>query len=218
MGGIWTDVECRTKAGGVLAAGECACVSVHGANRLGGNSLLEAVVFGRRAGRNAAAARGNGRPPGASAARDELARIDSLLSREQGELPVDIRGGMEEAMRASFGLFKDEAGMRRGLEEIEGLSERYERVVVRDKGEAFNLDLVRALELGCMLDVARISAEASLRREESRGGHYRTDFPKMDNDLFLRHSIATRSADGGIGLSYEPVTIEDVEPEAEVRY
>ena len=218
MGGIACDVECRTDAPGILTAGEAACVSVHGANRLGGNSLLEAIVFGRRAGRGAAhMPKGNG-PPTAAAARDEQARLHALLERTDGERPAPLRREMEEAMRASFGLFKNAGAMADGRRKIAALRERAARVVVEDKGAAFNHDLVLALQLESLLDVASMAVESSFFRTESRGCHYRTDYPHMDNAHWLKHTLQRRSPDGEVVLGHKAVTIEDIPPEAEVRY
>ncbi len=218
MGGIDTDVNCRTAAEGIYAAGECGCVSVHGANRLGGNSLLGTVVFGRRAGKDVAAVGKNGRPASASAAKDEHARITQLLARTEGERPAVLREAMEQAMRSRFGVFKNGQGMAEGQKTILELRERYESIVVQDKSAVFNLDLIQALQLGCMLDVAWMNTVASIARRESRGGHYRTDFPKFDNANFLKHSLLTRGPEGDMQLAYRDVTIEDVQPEAEVKY
>jgi len=228
MGGIACDVDGRTAAPGVFAAGECACVSVHGANRLGGNSLLEAVVFGRRAGRAAAddatrAGSGSGGESAKcaasiSAASDEKLRLDAIMARTGGERPADIRREMEDAMRASFGLFKDDAGMRRGLAKIIELSERCKKASVHDHGAVFNHDLVHLLQLENLLDVAWMSAEASIPRTESRGCHYRADHDKMDNANWLKHSLLSRTDDGGMKIAYKPVDIEDVQPEAERKY
>ena len=218
MGGVACDTQGRTEDPRVLAAGECACVSVHGANRLGGNSLLETIVFGRRAGRAAAAADRAGRPPGGAAALEEHRRIEGLLSRRGDLRPAVLRVEMETTMRGSFGLFKEAAAMKEGLAKICGLQERLGRAVLQDSGAVFNLDLVHLLELENLLDVARLCAEASIPRQESRGGHYRTDFPAMDNVNWLKHTLMHRTSDGGVRTSYKPVTIEDVLPEAEVKY
>ena len=218
MGGISTDVNARTAVEGILAAGECACVSVHGANRLGGNSLLETVVFGRRAGQNAAAVSHMGTPLSSAPLKDEHVRIEALLARSEGERPVAIRREMETIMQASFGLFKDDAGTRAGLEAILSLRGRYGNVYAQDRGATFNQDLLQVLQLENMLDVAWMCAEGSRLRQESRGGHFRTDFPKLDNDRFLRHTMLSRTSDGEMQLSHEDVTIEDIEPEAEVKY
>jgi succinate dehydrogenase / fumarate reductase flavoprotein subunit len=218
MGGVSTDLETRTDAGGILAAGECACVSVHGANRLGGNSLLEAVVFGRRAGRAAVDLRKDGRSPSASAAREESDRLGRLMARDGGEPPAPIRKDMEAVMRQHFGLFKDEAGMREGLDAIRRLRERCRSVVVRDKGCVFNQDLVHVLELRNMLDVAWMCAEGSLRRLESRGCHSRSDYPATDNVNVLRHTMLRRGPDERMDLTYADVRLEDIEPEGEVSH
>jgi succinate dehydrogenase / fumarate reductase flavoprotein subunit len=218
MGGIFVDIDSRTEADGVFAAGECACVSVHGANRLGGNSLLETVVFGRRAGRAAGAAATGGRGASNAVASDEHGRIADILAREDGERPAAVRDEMEGIMRAHFGLFKDAEGMTRGLEAIRALRDRRTGMYLHDKGSTFNQDLVLLLQTEYMLDVAWMCAEGSLPREESRGGHYRTDFPKIDNERFLKHTVLRRGPDGDMVRSYCPVTIEDIEPQAEVRY
>jgi succinate dehydrogenase / fumarate reductase flavoprotein subunit len=218
MGGIACDTDGRTEADGIFAAGECACVSVHGANRLGGNSLLETVVFGRRAGRNAAGIEGGRGAPDTSAAKEEAKRIEAILEREGEARPRAIRTEMEETLRECFGIFKEQEGMERGLETILRLRDSFDRVYPEDKGTVFNHDLVQVLQLENLLDVALMCAEASLPRTESRGGHYRTDFWKMDNENWLKHTMMRRGADGGIEIAYEPVTIEDIEPEAEVKY
>ncbi|HPD13906.1 MAG TPA: FAD-binding protein [Planctomycetota bacterium] len=218
MGGIATDTDCRTECPGLFAAGEAACVSVHGANRLGGNSLLEAVVYGRRAGRTIAAASRPGGPPTDAAARDEHARLMGILRREGGERPVAVRTAMEAAMRRSFGLFRNRELMSQGLDEILALRERAERVAVQDKGRTFNHDLFLVLQLEAMLDVAWMCAAGAIRREESRGCHYRNDFERLDNERFLKHTLARRAPDGSMALSYKAVTIEDITPQAEVKY
>ena len=218
MGGIATGLDAQTEAPGVFAAGECACVSVHGANRLGGNSLLDTVVFGRRAGRNAAALGKAGAAPSSASAQDELSCIDRLLARDNGERPAALRREMEKALQDNFGLFKNETGMRAGLDAIVALRERYANVYAQDKGSIFNHDLIHILQLGCMLDVAWMCARASIERRESRGGHYRTDFEHLDNERFLKHSMLRRGPGGEMDLSYKPVTIEDIEPQAEVKY
>ncbi|NQT87404.1 FAD-dependent oxidoreductase [bacterium] len=218
MGGIFVDVDGRTEADGVFAAGECACVSVHGANRLGGNSLLETIVFGRRAGKAAAAIPEQGHAPSNGAARDEHARIDGILAREGGERPAVVRREMEKAMRENFGVFKNAEGMARGLDAVRGLRERVDGLYVQDKGSTYNQDLVLLLQLEHMLDVAWMCAEGSLPREESRGGHFRTDFPKLDNERFLQHTLLRRGPDGDMVRSYCPVTLEDIEPLTEVKY
>jgi len=218
MGGIATDTEARTECPGVFAAGEAACVSVHGANRLGGNSLLEAVVYGRRAGRNIAAAARDGRPPSDAAAADEHRRITGILARDGTRRPAAIRAEMEAVMRRSFGLFRSKDLMRQGLQDILRLRERAATVGVQDKGRTFNHDLFLLLQLEAMLDVAWMCAAGALPRQESRGCHYRNDFERLDNERFLKHTILRRGPDGAMELSYKDVTIEDIRPQAEVKY
>jgi len=220
MGGIDTDVDCRTEIEGLYAAGECACVSVHGANRLGGNSLLETVVFGPRAGA-AASEFAKGAPFGPIAETELRAaeeRLNAMMSRRSGESVAELRQGMESAVRARFGVFKDGEGVQEGRERLRGLRRRWDQAFVPDKGRIFNQSLVRALELGAMLDVAVIQAEGSIWRKESRGGHFRTDFPGMDNANFFKHSIVRRAADGEPVLTSKSVVVEDIPVGDEVRY
>jgi succinate dehydrogenase/fumarate reductase flavoprotein subunit len=220
MGGVDVDIEGRTEVEGFFAAGESSCVSVHGANRLGGNSLLETVVYGPRAALSAvkfAKESGWAALP-VDQIKAEEARLSSLFARDSGERSADIKKAMEEVVRSRFGLFKDETGMIQGLEKLRELRSRFESVFVPDKGTLFNQSFVHALELGAMLDVALIQAEASLRRRESRGGHFRTDYPLMDNRNFFYHSIVRRGLGGEPEFSTRPVTVEDIPIEAEVKY
>ncbi|MEW6358951.1 MAG: FAD-dependent oxidoreductase [Planctomycetota bacterium] len=220
MGGVDVDSDGRTEVEGLYAAGECACVSVHGANRLGGNSLLETIVFGRRAGIHAAESIKD--LSLADVPRDQVAaeegRLAAMLRRESGESIAEIRQAMEGVVRRNFGLFKDERGMTEGRERLRELRGRCRNVLIPDKGRIFNQSLVDALQLEAMLDVALICAEGSLRRKESRGGHYRTDYPKMDNKNFHHHSIIRRGADGEPEFATKPVVVEDIPIEAEVKY
>jgi succinate dehydrogenase / fumarate reductase, flavoprotein subunit len=223
MGGIDTDVDGRTVMPGLFAAGECACVSVHGANRLGGNSLLETIVFGRRAG--AAAAEdlagqgGEGATGGgdAVAARHALAaterRVAELAARgAHGEDPYVIRAAMKAATQEHFGVFREEAQMRAGLGKLEGLKERCGAVGLRHQGGVFNLDLMRTLELEGMVDVALTVAMGALRRTESRGSHSRTDFPRRDDANWLKHTLAYSAAEGP-RLADKPVALGTFEPQ-----
>jgi len=220
MGGIDVNVNTETAVPGIYAAGECSCVSVHGANRLGGNSLLETVVFGPIAGREALKFSKQNELPDYSkdSIQAEQERINAMLARTRGERAAVIRREMEKTMVNSFGIFRDESVMQPGLDKLLELKARYQNVMVEDKGKAYNLDLVRALELGCMLDLAQVIAIGALARKESRGAHYREDFPGMDNANFLKHTIVTRDQDGNPQLGYKPVVIEDIEPLAEIRY
>ena len=192
MGGIDTDADGLTELEGLYAAGECACVSVHGANRLGGNSLMETITFGRRAG-HAAAEWAQGHTTVTvpeSLERDAERELRALLDRSTGERPWAIRDELAASMHKNFGLFRREQPMLEQREIIEQLRERYRSVVVEDKGRVFNSDLTQALELGSMLDLAACMLEAGIARRESRGAHSRPDdFPARDDENFLKHSI-----------------------------
>lgn len=220
MGGIDVNIETKTMIQGVYAAGECSCVSVHGANRLGGNSLLETVVFGPIAGREALKFSKSNEILDYSRAslKAEEDRLNTLINRAKGERAAPIRIDMEKAMVNSFGIFRNEKLMQEGLDQILELKKRYENVIVEDKGKAYNLDLIRALELGYMLDLSHIIAVGAIARKESRGAHYREDYQKMDNENFLNHTMVAKDKDGNPQLSYKPVVIEDIEPLAEIKY
>jgi succinate dehydrogenase/fumarate reductase flavoprotein subunit len=215
MGGIETDNGGATEMTGLYAAGECACVSIHGANRLGGNSLMETITFGRRAGRSAAewALTHTTVEVPESAERDAEARLRELLDRDEGERPWKVREELGNSMLENFAVFRTEEGMSRQIEILEGLRERYPNVVVEDKGEVFNSDLTQAIELGNMLDTALCMVTAGLVRKESRGAHARPhDYPTRDDDNFLHHSI-TRWKDGGVELSKSEVRFTHWEPQ-----
>jgi len=223
MGGIDVGTDCATNIAGLYAAGEAACVSVHGANRLGGNSLLETIVFGRRAGETMPAYLADHRTPDRTQEQtllvEAMEQFAALFDGEKdGEHAPALRREMEETMVANFGLFKEEERMHAGLARIESLAARFAKVRVRDRSLIFNLDLIRTLELRAMLDIAHACALASLPRTESRGSHYRLDFPDMDNQNFLKHSLVARSPQGGLSLSYREVTIIDTKPLDEIKY
>jgi len=222
MGGIDVNTDCATGIKGLYAAGEASCVSVHGANRLGGNSLLETVVFGRRAGEAMPAYLADHSSPDRQREKallaEALRQFDALFAGTGEEDCPSLRREMERAMVEDFGLFREESRMRRGVGRIEKLVDRFAGVRVRDRNLVFNLDLIRTLELRSMLDIAHSCALASLPRTESRGSHFRLDHPKMDNENFLKHSLISRSAADGLSLSYRPVTIVDTEPLAEIKY
>jgi succinate dehydrogenase / fumarate reductase flavoprotein subunit len=217
MGGVATDNWGATELPGLYAAGEVACVSVHGANRLGGNSLMETITFGRRAGQAAAE---DALSAGAGVAEvseaplaDAEAELRSLLARTEGERPWRIRDELGASMLENFGVFRYPERMERQLEILAGLRERYKNVVVEDKGEVFNTDLTQALELGYMLDLAWCMVQAGLAREESRGSHSRpADFPERDDERFLKHSIS-RWREDGPELSYAEVRMTKWQPE-----
>jgi succinate dehydrogenase / fumarate reductase flavoprotein subunit len=219
MGGIDTDVDGRTAMPGLLAAGECACVSVHGANRLGGNSLLETVVFGRRAG--AAAARDIlGHEHGAAASQDDgatvaavEARVADLAGREGSEDAYVVREEMTEVMRIHFGIYREEAAMKEGVDKLLALKARLKKAKLRHTGGVWNIDMIRTMELEGMLDVALATASGALVRTESRGSHARTDFETRDDERWLRHTLALYQGDDPPKLDYKPVDMGLFEPQ-----
>jgi succinate dehydrogenase / fumarate reductase flavoprotein subunit len=215
MGGVETDNDGLTELTGLYAAGEVACVSVHGANRLGGNSLMETITFGRRAGRAAAdwALSHTTVEVPASAEADAERELRALLDVSEGERPWQIRNDLGASMFENFGVFRREEQMSSQLEILEELRERYERgVLIEDKGEIFNNDLTQTIELGNMIDLAACMVQAGLARKESRGAHARPyDFPTRDDENFMKHSIS-RWVDGGPELSYKEVRVTKYEP------
>jgi succinate dehydrogenase/fumarate reductase flavoprotein subunit len=214
MGGVETDSDGLTELTGLYAAGEVACVSVHGANRLGGNSLMETITFGRRAGRAAAEWAQNNTTVAVpeSAEREAERELATLLDRTTGERPWKIRDELGASMLENFGVFRQEGKMQTELGIIDGLRERYANVYVEDKGSVFNSDLTQSIELGYMLDLASCMLQAGVARKESRGAHSRPyDYPKRDDENFMKHSI-TRWADGRPELSYAPVRVTKYEP------
>jgi succinate dehydrogenase / fumarate reductase flavoprotein subunit len=214
MGGVDTDVWGRTPLEGLYASGECACVSVHGANRLGGNALMETITYGKRAGAHAADWALSHTtievPPSFEA--DTERELKELLDREDGERPWSIRNELAETMHENFGVFRREAEMRQQGEIVSALRERYERVVVEDKGQVFNNDLTQALELGFLLDLADCMVVSGLARKESRGAHARPyDYPERDDENYMRHTIVTWR-DGAPKLDWKPVTVTKWQP------
>jgi succinate dehydrogenase / fumarate reductase flavoprotein subunit len=215
MGGVDTDLDGKTVLEGLYAAGECACVSVHGANRLGGNALMETITYGKRAGHAAAewALANTVVAPPDSALADAERELAELLDRREGERPHAIRDEMASTMHENFGVFRREDQMRRQGEIITGLRERYERVVVDDKGAVFNTDLTQALELGFLLQLAACMVEAGIARKESRGAHARPyDYPDRDDENFLKHTLVTW-VDGRPQLTWEPVRMTKWQPQ-----
>jgi succinate dehydrogenase / fumarate reductase flavoprotein subunit len=214
MGGIPTDTDGRVVVGeneevvpGLYAAGECACVSVHGANRLGTNSLLDIVVFGRRGGADMARfAKEADLPPVTDHPDGDAAgELRRLLGTSGNESVADIRAEMQEQMFDLAGVVRLEDGMRKLQDLIGSLRERYARVVVQDKGRVYNTDLMEAWELGALLDCAETLVAAAIARDESRGGHYREDHPLRDDANWLKHSLSYREPDGSVRLEYKPV-------------
>jgi succinate dehydrogenase / fumarate reductase flavoprotein subunit len=215
MGGVDTDVWGLTSVEGLYAAGECACVSVHGANRLGGNALMETITYGKRVGAHAADwALSNTTvevPPSTEA--DAKRELKELLARTEGERPWSIRDELAETMHENFGVFRREDQMRKQGEIVEALRERYTRVIVEDKSDVFNNDLTQALELGFLLDLAPCMVVAGIERKESRGAHARPyDFPDRDDEHYLRHTLVTME-DGRPQLDWKPVTITNWQPQ-----
>ncbi len=221
MGGIHTDLSGFTGVPGLYAAGEAACVTINGANRLGSNSISECLVFGAEAGR-AAAEYALAQPPMAGAgpaaalAKAEEARVfGGLLKREGGEALADVRREMQHAMDEHVGIYRSGESLEKGVQTIRGLRRRFASVGVKDKDPFFNTELTGALELDFMLEIAEVMALSALRRQESRGAHYRVDFPKRDDANFLNHTLAYRS-DGGPRLESSPVKITKWQPAARV--
>ncbi len=214
MGGVDTDVWGRTSLEGLYAAGEVACISVHGANRLGGNALMETITFGRRAGQDAAdrAFRFDDAAVPGSALADAETELKTLLDRSKGERPWAIRDELAQTMHVNFGVFRREEQMEAQGEIVAGLRKRFEKVIVDDKGEVFNNDLTQALELGFLLELADCMVVAGLARKESRGAHARPyDFPERDDENFMRHTVVTWEK-GRPELEWKPVTITKWQP------
>ncbi len=220
MGGVPTDVLARvvvdernTVLPGLYAAGECACVSVHGANRLGTNSLLDILVFGRRAGRDMTRfARESDLPElPADPSGPARAELEALRSRRDGEPPAGIRRELADVMMDDVSVFRTEATLRHAQGVVRQLRDRYARVRVQDGGTRFNQDVLEAREVGYLLDAAEVTVVAALARQESRGAHFREDFPERDDTNWLKHSLASQSEDGPT-LTFKPVSITRFTP------
>jgi len=211
MGGVHTDINGATPLPGLYAAGETACVSINGANRLGSNSLPELLVFGARAGKAAAEYASLGieiNPRIIAQKTDEHRRLEhDLLNKKGKERIATIRDEMQTSMERSSGIYRSGESLRQGMDEIRRLQERFADLAIEDHSRTFNTERVSALELACMLDVAESIVTAATRREESRGAHQRTDFPKRDDQRYLAHSLIYRNADGSARVDYIPVTI-----------
>ena len=211
MGGVHTDINGATPIEGLFAAGETACVTINGANRLGSNSLAECLVFGARAGRAAAEYAASAKPPPPVVMQqvdDEIRRIDQMRTPDRGsERIADIREEMQSTMEDSAGIFRSGESLSKGVDQLAELQQRLERVQLHDETQVFNTELVAALELANMLDIAETILQSALQREESRGAHQRTDFSARDDTRFLNHALAYREADGAVRIERSPVTI-----------
>ncbi len=216
MGGVKTDVNGETTIPGLYAAGEVACVSVHGGNRLGANSLLDTLIFGRRSGEHAAGQSLNIPMPTTPAARvaDTERRIQQIIGREPGGKRVAaIKRELGDAMNQYAAVYRDAEGLAKGLEIIRRLKEEAETASIDDKGTIFNQDVTGAIELGYMLDCAEATVVAAQERTESRGAQFRTDFPERNDDEWLKHIDLTANGDDGPKVSYSEVTITKWEPQ-----
>jgi succinate dehydrogenase / fumarate reductase flavoprotein subunit len=224
MGGIPTDVDGRVLADergsvirGLYAAGECACVSVHGATRLGCNSLLDLLVFGRRSG---------------AAMKEEIKKIDAppisgtplkaveeritrLVNREGREKVDSVRRKLQSVMMDYGSVFRNEEGLKSGIEEIQALKERYHDIGILNRGKAFNYELMEAIELDHQLNLSEVILLSALHRRESRGAHYREDFPSRADRYFLKHTLVFQTPKGP-DVRYKPVKITRFQPEARV--
>ncbi|MDE2716604.1 MAG: FAD-binding protein, partial [Chloroflexota bacterium] len=207
MGGIKTDIDGLTNVPGLYAAGETACVSVHGGNRLGANSLLDTLVFGRRSGEHATDYVKSKKLANIDdrAADTDVSRLQAILDRDGGgELFGAVRRDLGETMNNHLAVFRDEDGMRAAFEKLGELRARFNKVVVHDKGKVFNTNLIFTLELGFMLDCAEAIILGALERNESRGAHTRTDMPDRDDDNWLKHILISRTEDGETAVGYVP--------------
>ena len=209
IGGIQVNDQSATSLPGLFAAGECACPGVHGANRLGGNSLLDCIVFGRRAGESASRyAEANGLKSVSEALLPgEVAKIQQLASRDGAEDTIgSLRGELAATMHQKVGIYRNEDGLREAEAKVSELKERYSRVGIPNGGGPYNPSVTMFLELGYMLDVAEVTVACALARQESRGSHFRTDFPERDDANWLQHTVASYTEHGAV-LSYKPVVV-----------
>jgi fumarate reductase flavoprotein subunit len=212
MGGVSTDIQGATPLTGLYAAGEVACVSINGANRLGSNSLPECLVFGARAGRAAAEFAAEQKEPNGTVlaqAGDELQRIEKQYLRKTDgrERIATVRDEMQKTIESGAGIYRQQSSLEQASQKLRELQERFRNVALDDRSRTFNTELISALELGFMLDVAQSIVECALHRTESRGAHQRTDFPARDDKSFLAHSLVRRNADDSLHVEYLPVKI-----------
>ncbi len=210
MGGIASNKNCETSISGFYASGECSCISIHGANRLGGNSLLETIVFGKIAGENArdyaSKITFGAQDVIDRAVEEETKRISGLLDKKEGEAFFTVRDELKTVLDEKVGIFRDEMNLSLALERIKELERRFKNVHVRNKMTIFNQELVNVIELGGMLDIARAICMGALARRESRGSHYRLDHPDRDDVNWLKHTLFSLTPDGA-DIDYKPVNI-----------
>lgn len=220
MGGIPTDVDGRvvidaenTVLSGLYAAGEAACVSVHGANRLGTNSLVDLVVFGRRAGKHIAnyCLTAELLPLPDNPAEEIISEIEAIRNGKGGIKAFQLRQDMQQSMTRNVGVFRTEATLNKGLEDIKSIRARFVDVEIDDKGMVFNTDLLEAWELGCLLELAEVTTVSALARTESRGAHARDDYQERNDDEWLKHTLCFKEGDA-YRLDYKPVTLGRYEP------
>lgn len=223
MGGIHTNIEAATPLAGLFAAGECACVSINGANRLGSNSLTELLVFGAKAGRSAAAFAKSQSKIDTQAleaqAKDEQERVrKNFIAKVDGKERISaIRAEMTSTMEAGAGIYREEASMQETCNKMAELKDRFKNITLDDRSNTYNTELTSALELENMLDIAEAVAHSALNRKESRGSHQRTDYPKRDDEKFLTHSLAYRTEGGPPRIDYLNVVVTFYPP-AERKY
>ena len=216
MGGVKTDIHGATSIPGLYAAGEVACVSVHGGNRLGANSLLDTLIFGRRSGEHAAARAGGMPMPrvGDEQMRRDAGDIDAIIARERtGRRVSEIKEELGAEMNRNVAVFRDEAGLRHAHEVVRRLKEEARTAYIDDRGTVFNQDVLGAIELGYMLDTAEATVVAAIERKESRGAQFRTDYPDRNDEVWLKHIDIGRNGDDVPEVSYSPVTITQWQPE-----
>jgi succinate dehydrogenase / fumarate reductase, flavoprotein subunit len=217
MGGIGTNSHGETNVPGLYAAGEAACVSIHGANRLGGNSLLETLVFGKQAGIAAAQyAAGAGRTEVTPADVDAaVAPLRAWSSRPDGEDPSALRTDLQRTMERYVGIYRNEADLLEGLKQVRAIKARYANVRVEDRSKVYNINLTDAIEVGHLIQLAEVIVVGAYARTESRGAHARTDYPKRDDARWMQHTMAVKTPEGP-NLSYTPVTYTRWEPKERV--
>ncbi len=216
MGGVKTDIDGCTPIEGLYAAGEVACVSVHGGNRLGANSLLDTLIFGRRAGEHAADRAASMSMPSSgdgTQLREDAARIDSIIARpREGRRVSEIKSELGELMNKYAAVFRDEEGLTTALETIGRLREETDNAWIDDRGTVFNQDVLGAIELGFMIDCAETTVIAAIERKESRGAQYRTDYPERNDEEWIKHINITLEDEKPV-VSYSPVTFTQWQPE-----